>query len=133
LFMSLDVNGDGSLTLDEIKKGLEGRENGDTMLDIMKSADTDGSGEINYTEFIAATVDANVYMREDYLRTAFQMFDKDNSGKIDNEEVIALLSGEDLGSFVSKDAINKAMKEIDANGDGEIDFEEFMQMMKQAS
>jgi calcium-dependent protein kinase len=23
----------------------------------MKSADTDGSGEINYTEFIAATID----------------------------------------------------------------------------
>lgn len=131
--MSLDVNGDGSLTIDEIRKGLEGRENGDTILDIMKSADTDGSGEINYTEFIAATVDAAVYMRDDYLRTAFNMFDKDNSGKIDNEEVIALLSGEDLGAFVSKDAINNAMKEIDGNGDGEIDFDEFMLMMKAAS
>jgi len=101
LFMSLDVNGDGSLTLDEIKKGLEGKENGDSILDIMKSADTDGSGEINYTEFIAATMDANIFMRDDYLRTAFNMFDKDNSGKIDNEEVVALLQGEDLGAFVS--------------------------------
>jgi len=33
------------------------------------------------------------------------MFDKDNSGKIDNEEVVELLSGEDLGHLVSKDAI----------------------------
>jgi len=71
----------------------------------MKSADTDNSGEINYTEFLAATLDANVFMREDYLRTAFNMFDKDNSGKIDNEEVLELLAGEDLGSLVSKDAI----------------------------
>lgn len=57
----------------------------------MKSADTDNSGEINYTEFIAATIDANVFMRGDYLRTAFEMFDADGSGKIDNEEVKALL------------------------------------------
>lgn len=57
----------------------------------MKHADTDNSGEINYTEFIAATLDANIFMREDYLRTAFAMFDTDNSGKIDNEEVISLL------------------------------------------
>jgi len=61
------------------------------------------------------------------------MFDKDNSGKIDNDEVIELLSGEDLGHLVSKDAIKSAMGEIDANGDGEIDFEEFMLMMQKAS
>ena len=71
----------------------------------MRSADTDGSGEINYTEFLAATMDANVFLREDYLRTAFNMFDKDGSGKIDNEEVVALLSGDDLNNLVSKDAI----------------------------
>ena len=61
------------------------------------------------------------------------MFDKDKSGKIDNEEVVALLSGEDLGVHVSKTAISKAMKEIDENGDGEIDFEEFMHMMQLAT
>ena len=96
---------------------------------MLRHADTDGSGEIDYTEFIAATIDANVVMREDYLRTAFDMFDKDKSGKIDNDEVVALLSGDDLENFVSKDAIQQAMTEIDANGDGEIDFEEFMAMM----
>tara|TARA_B110000305_G_C19097558_1_gene473739 strand:+ start:297 stop:473 length:177 start_codon:yes stop_codon:yes gene_type:complete len=58
---------------------------------MLQAADTDGSGEIDYTEFIAATIDANIFMREDYLRTAFNMFDKDRSGKIDSEEVVALL------------------------------------------
>jgi len=52
-------------------------------------------------------------MREDYLRTAFKMFDTDNSGKIDNEEVVNLLSGEDLMNLVSQDAIKQAMTEID--------------------
>lgn len=91
LFKSLDKNGDGSLSFEELKLGLKGRENGEALFAIMKSADTDGSGEINYTEFIAATIDTNVFMRQDYLRTAFNMFDADNSGKIDNEEVKALL------------------------------------------
>ena len=100
---------------------------------MLHNADTDGSGEINYTEFLAATIDANIFMRDDYLRTAFNMFDKDGSGKIDNEEVVALLQGEDLGTYVSKDAIGAALQEIDQNGDGEIDFEEFMEMMQKAS
>lgn len=68
LFLSLDVNGDGSLTLEELRKGLGGKENGDELIAIMEGADTDGSGEINYTEFLAATIDANVFLREDYLR-----------------------------------------------------------------
>jgi calcium-dependent protein kinase len=50
---------------------LKGKENGETLLELMRSADTDGSGEINYTEFLAATMSANIVMREDYLRTAF--------------------------------------------------------------
>jgi len=58
LFKSLDENGDGSLTMAELKIGLAGKENGDALLHIMRSADTDNSGEINYTEFIAATMDA---------------------------------------------------------------------------
>ena len=133
MFKQLDVNGDGSLSLEELKKGLAGKENGDNILELLQSADTDGSGEINYTEFLAATIDQTVFMRDDYLRTAFRLFDKDNSGKIDNEEVIALLQGEELGNLVSSDAIGKAMSEIDQNGDGEIDFDEFMAMMKKAT
>jgi calcium-dependent protein kinase len=133
LFVSLDKNGDGCLTLDELRFGLKDKENGETLLELLKAADTDGSGEINYTEFIAATIDANIFLREDYLRTAFDMFDVDGGGTIDAEEIISLLQGDELGNLVSKDAIKTAMAEIDANGDGEIDFGEFMQMMKKAT
>lgn len=41
------------------------------------------------------------------------MFDTDKSGKIDKDEIVSLLSGEDLANVVSKDSIGKAMKEID--------------------
>lgn len=130
--MELDDNGDGSLTLDELAKGLQENQNGEHLLELLKSADTDGSGEINYTEFLAATMDASLFMREEYLRGTFKMFDKDNSGKIDAAEVVQMLQGEDMTNIVSKDAIEIALQEIDENGDGEIDFEEFMLMMTKA-
>jgi calcium-dependent protein kinase len=61
-------------------------------------------------------------MNESYLKQAFDMFDKDGSGKIDNEEVVALLAGDGIGNIVPKEAIEKAINEIDVDGDGEIDF-----------
>lgn len=66
------------MTLDELKAGLTDIKNGDEILELMKAADTDNSGTINYTEFIAATIDAQIFLREENLRSAFQMFDSDN-------------------------------------------------------
>lgn len=96
------------------------------------AADTDGSGDINYTEFIAATIGSSIYSNEAYLKQAFDMFDKDKSGKIDKDEVVGLLSGEEMSGLVPVSAIEAAIKEIDQDGDGEIDFEEFIEMMKKA-
>jgi calcium-dependent protein kinase len=67
---------------------------------MLSAADTDGSGDVNYTEFIAATIGSNIYNNESYLRQAFDMFDKDKSGKIDKEEVVGLLQGEELSNIV---------------------------------
>ena len=75
-------------------------------------------------------------MRDDYLKTAFNMFDKDGSGKIDKNEVIQLLRGNDLTTYVCKRTLNQAITEIEAfdqDGDGEIDFTEFMAMMRKVS
>ena len=44
-------------------------------------------------------------MNEGYLRQAFNMFDTDKSGKIDNDEVVAFLQGEDMVNIVTKESI----------------------------
>jgi calcium-dependent protein kinase len=75
-------------------------------------------------------MDAQIFTREENLRTAFAMFDKDNSGKIDTEEIKALLEGDEYKDQIDKEQIMKAIKDVDENGDGEIDYEEFLAMMR---
>lgn len=110
------------ISFDELQNGLGERENAEELLQILKAADTDDSGTINYTEFLAATMDAQTFLREDYLKTAFQLFDKDNSGSIDKSELGILLSGEEFKDVYTEAQLNAAISEVDENGDGEIDF-----------
>ena len=75
-------------------------------------------------------MDAQTFMKENYLRTAFNMFDQDGSGKIDASELNVLLSGEDFKDVYTPEQLAQAIAEVDENGDGEIDFNEFMTMMR---
>lgn len=83
-------------------------------------------------EFIAATIEAQVFLREEHLRNAFSMFDTDNSGKIDAREIIALISGDDaaIDEILDREEVEAVIKEVDVDGDGEVDFEEFILMMR---
>ena len=49
IFMELDRNGDGMITFEELQGGLGDRENAEELLQILKAADTDDSGSINYS------------------------------------------------------------------------------------
>ena len=58
-----------------------------------------------HLEFIAATMSAQTFMKEEYLKTAFTMFDKDGSGKIDSSELNGLLSGEEFKDVYTEDQL----------------------------
>lgn len=128
----MDENGDGQLSFYEIEMGLRKLKlpEWEVIFESLKRADVSNSGSLNYTEFIAATLDSQIFLREEYLQAAFEMFDKDNSGSIDIDEISQLLQGEDIQKMYTKEAIEQVIREFDRNGDGQIDFEEFKQMMK---
>ena len=124
IFSALDMNQDGTLTVDEIKSGVAQLKDVKINVDdIFASVDTDGSGVINYTEFIAATIDQKVYLKEERLYEAFKAFDKDSSGKISTEEIRNVMKSDDASK------IEELIKTFDTNGDGEIDYNEFISMM----
>ena len=53
-FQAIDKNGDGNITMKELKSALADVDNADDIMQMMAEIDTDGSGTINYTEFLAA-------------------------------------------------------------------------------
>jgi len=131
-FMELDGNGDGLLTVAEMKEGLSKAGLKDIPADlkqIMEDVDSDGSGVIDYTEFLAATLDKKVYMCEDVCWQAFRIFDKNGDGKISKDEIKQILCDDSVVDAAAKD-IATLMEELDQNGDGHIDFQEFMHMMR---
>lgn len=58
VFRSLDHNKDGCLNLEELKDGISDMRNSEELIALLTAADTDKNGTINYTEFIAATIEA---------------------------------------------------------------------------
>jgi len=133
-FMQLDKNGDGLLTVVEMKEGLEkaGVENVPPELKaILMAVDSDGSGVVDYTEFLAATLDKSVYMKEDVCWQAFRIFDRNGDGKIDKKEMSYVLNDDGVQGAAGRD-IAQIMQDVDEDGDGEINFQEFMSMMKKA-
>lgn len=132
-FMALDNNGDGLLTVNEMKEGLGKcglKEIPPDLQQIMEEVDSDGSGVIDYTEFLAATLDKKVYMCEDVCWQAFRIFDRDGNGKISRKELNMVLSDDGVKEMAD---MAELLKTLDKNGDGEIDFQEFMVMMREGN
>lgn len=129
IFEELDMSKTGMITLDELIDSLEKLEIDGFTTDIeelFQSIDTDHDGFINYTEFIAATLDKKIYLQEERLYEAFKAFDQNDTGKISKKDIMQVLKLSDKDSS----ALEKIIKENDLNGDGTIDYQEFMQMMQ---
>eukprot|EP00386_Alphamonas_edax_P013436 GDKI01041499.1.p1 GENE.GDKI01041499.1~~GDKI01041499.1.p1 ORF type:complete len:517 (+),score=140.52 GDKI01041499.1:243-1793(+) len=132
IFQALDKDNSGSLTVAEIREGLNrlGREVPADLQQIIEEVDSDGSGVIDYTEFIAATIDRRQYIQEDVCWAAFRVFDLDGNGKISQDELKHMLGMKDIEDAVGAHTIKALLSEVDTNGDGEIDFDEFLAMMR---
>jgi len=53
----------------------------------MIMVDKDGSGEIEYFEWILVTIDKRSLLSEEKLKAAFDLFDDDGSGSISPDEI----------------------------------------------
>ena len=137
LFIRIDLNSDGRIEKHELVQGFEkywgiSKKEAKEKVDlIFANIDTDYNGYIEYEEFVRAAVNSSIFMSQNYLKFAFNYFDRDSSGDISFEEIKKRFT---QNSKNSNPKVEKELKEIfdsiDINGDGSISFGEFCKMMK---
>ena len=137
LFIKIDLNSDGRIEKHELVQGFEkywgiSKEEAKEKVDlIFANIDTDFNGFIEYEEFVRAAVNSSIFMSQNYLKFAFNYFDRDSSGDITFEEIKKRFT---QNSKNTNPKVDKELKEIfdkiDINGDGSISFGEFCKMMK---
>lgn len=79
LFIAVDLNGDGKITIDEFGGALNKygiKHTNEEVKELMDKLDTNQNGYIDYTEFLAGCMKSKIYLKEDYLKSAFAYFDK---------------------------------------------------------
>ncbi|CAF0860636.1 unnamed protein product [Rotaria sordida] len=138
-FRVFDQNGDGSITLSELRivldqMGLDPSE--EELQDMIREVDEDQSGTISFAEFVdmvKKAVDTNKNSREELFR-AFQVFDLDQNGFITMEELrtgIQLISTvlQATGDRPTDEDALEMIAEADIDGDGRINYDEFVLIM----
>eukprot|EP00347_Sterkiella_histriomuscorum_P023352 403334973 len=63
----------------------------------------------------------------DEIRSAFELFDRDNSGNIDVNELRDAMKA--LGIYLKKEEVKNMMARVDKDGSGSIELDEFMALM----
>ncbi|CAM9170181.1 unnamed protein product, partial [Phaeothamnion confervicola] len=129
IFMRYDVEHTGTITVRDFKTVL--LQEGFQELEIetvYQELDEDNDGEIQYTEFLAASLETMGQMEEERLLDAFDQMDAEGSGVITRQNVLDFCGREDRGHY----DVDAVLAEADFKhlGSG-IDLEEFLRLMRQ--
>ena len=128
IFDMLDSNKDGYITIKELKAATKESHFDVDIQKILLSIDMDKNGAINYTEFIAASM--NEVITKDYnkIKAAFKFFDTNNDGIIDHKDLQKIMESND-DMTIDEKVLKEVIKECDVNNDGQIDYAEFYKCM----
>jgi Ca2+-binding EF-hand superfamily protein len=83
--------------------------------------------QINFTDFITACLEKEVYLDDTYLNKAFDYLDTNKDGMISKQELGQGIQNEK--SELTRDEIDQLLGDIEVDGQGNITYEEFKKMM----
>lgn len=133
-FEVLDVHGVGSISFPDMKAGFlkAGIQLPSDMDKVLHDLDKNGNGMLDFTEFISASLDEQLFFREEVCWEVFSVFDQKGDKRISMEELQYALKHENLAQIVGANACDEIMSEVDTNRDGYISFNEFMSMIRKS-
>lgn len=130
VFQTLDANCDGRLDINEItqefvKENHTEEEAESLSRYLIEKIDLNGTRSISYSEFVLAFLDSHVYLSENFISTAFKVFEEDHDGLLslgDIEKVVGTVHSnkadfsycEELFGkkyYISEETFIKAIKE----------------------
>merc|ERR1719433_1894082 len=126
-FQTMDLNGDGHLTEDELYQALHKVDPDLTRDDchtIMMSVDANSNGVLEYDELLSSRINRKLISKEERLRKVFKCLDVDGSKTLTAAEIQGALMS--IHPKITLDQCKELMEEADANGDGVIDYEEWL-------
>jgi len=122
-FVALDKDNSGSITLNELRNLLAKYNMSDEeAAKVFEGVDVDDSGEIQLTEFLAATMEATCKIDRERMADAF---DHIAQGK----EYITTSSLETLLGKIDKNQLKEMIASLDENHDGKISKDEFLALV----
>lgn len=130
VFRVMDTDCSGRLSKEEVQRGYKDffdQELTNEEVDVIfKRVNFSGSGTIEYSEFVVASLMQKDLLNDQKLKAAFEEFDMDGNGFIDSDELKEILVvDDDMTDYV----MDKIIKQVDKDGDGLISYEEFKSMM----
>jgi len=129
-FLEIDTDGSGEISLDEFYEHFKLPRTifSDMAFTLM---DEDKSGEIDFREFILTLWNFCSYDLKNLCRFSFHLFDTDESGKLDQQEVEDMVSAVYGEKFADDVRVKKVLDLLDANGDGQVSMAEWVLFNKQ--
>ena len=92
--------------------------------DLREDLSLSGTDKIKWKEFLAATMDKSLAIREDKVHLAFDHFKRSNSQTLQLSDLIGILGGETQAREI--------IGFVDSDGDGKISFEDFYGAIKES-
>ena len=127
-FVGLDTEARGCIKIAHMHTALSDSNKFELLhlLDFVKAMDLNYNGSIEYSEFIAAAINSDIFLSQQRLLAAFQIFDKNENGKVSVDDIQGLVGKVDKKKQAGFQEVMNEVNMRDASG---LSFEEFSEIV----